>query len=239
MSKSIYLALDFPTWEKSRQFLISNNLEGVPVKVGMELFYREGPGIIEKLKENNHPIFLDLKLHDIPTTVMKAMSNLAKLEVDMVNVHALGGSEMIKRAKEGLIKGSKSGHQTKLIAVTILTSMDNETMNHELLLPGDLDKNTIHFAKMAKQSGADGVVCSVHEVLKIKQKCGSTFSTVTPGIRLQTTSHDDQKRVSTPGFARENGADLLVIGRSVTQAVNPYEAYQQAVKEWEADGITS
>lgn len=237
MSKSIYLALDFPTWEESSQFLSENELHEIPVKVGMELFYREGPRVIEKLKEKNHPVFLDLKLHDIPTTVMKAMSNLAKLEVDMVNVHALGGSEMIKRAKEGLESGSNSSHQTKLIAVTILTSMDNETMNQEILLPGELEKNTVHFANLAKQSGADGVVCSVHEAQKIKDACGIAFSTVTPGIRLQQSGNDDQKRVATPGFARKNGADFLVIGRSITKAENPYEAYQQAVKEWETDGI--
>src|SRR5699024_2174729 len=144
MMNNIYLALDFPCWKESKQFIEENGLKGVPVKVGMELFYREGPSVIEKLKENNHPIFLDLKLHDIPTTVRKAMHHIAKLEVDMINVHALGGSEMIQAAKEGLISGESNGHNTKLIAVTVLTSMDKETMNQELLLLGDLDKNVEH-----------------------------------------------------------------------------------------------
>ncbi|RDW17900.1 orotidine-5'-phosphate decarboxylase [Oceanobacillus chungangensis] len=231
MNKAIYLALDFPTWEVTEQFLKNNQLHGVPVKVGMELFFREGPAIIEKLKANNHPIFLDLKLHDIPTTVMKAMKNLAALEVDIVNVHALGGSDMIEHAKEGLLKGS-SKHKTKLIAVTILTSHDKETMNNQLLIPGELRENAVHLAYTAKQSGADGVVCSVYEAGSIKEKCGNSFLTVTPGIRLANSSLDDQKRVATLKIAKENDADILVIGRSITKAENPYQAYQQAVEEW-------
>ncbi|MBY7143698.1 orotidine-5'-phosphate decarboxylase [Virgibacillus sp. NKC19-3] len=232
MNKSIYLALDFPTWVDSKQFLEANDLQGIPVKVGMELFYREGPHVIEKLKENHHPIFLDLKLHDIPTTVRKAMRNIAELHVDMVNVHALGGSEMIRSAKEGLDSGCSNGHQTKLIAVSLLTSMGNETMNQELLLPGKLDKNAVHFASLAKQNGADGIVCSVYEAKQMKAACGADFLTVTPGIRLRESSSDDQKRVATPGFARDHGSDVLVIGRSVTKATVPYRAYNQAVKEW-------
>ncbi|QGS68614.1 orotidine-5'-phosphate decarboxylase [Oceanobacillus sp. 143] len=198
----------------------------------MELFFREGPAIIEKLKANNHPIFLDLKLHDIPTTVMRAMKNLAALEVDIVNVHALGGSEMIKHAKEGLLSGSPK-RKTKLIAVTILTSHDKETMNNQLLISGELKDSAVHLADIAEQSGADGVVCSVHEAGSIKEKCGSSFLTVTPGIRLANSSIDDQKRVATPKFARENNADILVIGRSITKAENPYQAYRQAIEEWE------
>lgn len=228
---NIYLALDFPTWEETSQFIEQHQLQGAPVKVGMELFYREGPNVIKKLKENNHPIFLDLKLYDIPNTVHKAMKNLAKLEVDIVNVHALGGSEMIGQAKEGLLSGN-SRHETKLIAVTILTSFDNETMNNELLLPGELADTAVHLAKLTKNSGADGVVCSVHEAGLIKDACGSQFLTVTPGIRLQDSNHDDQKRIATPQFARTHGADILVIGRSITNAVNPHDAYQQAIKEW-------
>jgi len=227
MMNNIYLALDFPCWKESKQFIEENGLKGVPVKVGMELFYREGPSVIEKLKENNHPIFLDLKLHDIPTTVRKAMHHIAKLEVDMINVHALGGSEMIQAAKEGLISGESNGHNTKLIAVTVLTSMDKETMNQELLLLGDLDKNVEHFAKFAKNSGADGVVCSVHEAKQIKDVCGSSFLSITPGIRLAQSVQNDQKRIATAAFARRNGADILVIGRSVTQARNPHVAYEQ------------
>lgn len=228
--KSIYLALDFPTWEESKQFLDRHELKEVPVKVGMELFYREGIHVIEQLKERNHPIFLDLKLHDIPTTVMRAMRNLAALEVDMVNVHALGGSEMIKRAKEGLSTG---GEDTKLIAVTILTSMDEKALKDDLRLPNSLDDNVLHLAKTAKDSGADGVVCSVHEVAAIKQVCSPDFLTVTPGIRLDESSDDDQKRVATPRFAKEIGTDAIVIGRSITRADVPLKAYEQALKEWE------
>ncbi|MFD2044037.1 orotidine-5'-phosphate decarboxylase [Ornithinibacillus salinisoli] len=234
MSSSIYLALDFPNWSETDQFIKTNQLQGVPVKVGMELFYREGPKVIERLKENNHAIFLDLKLHDIPTTVMRAMKNIAALEVDMVNVHALGGSEMIQRAKEGLQSGSiSSSHQTKLIAVTVLTSMDQKTMNEELYILGDLQEKAAYFSTFAADHGADGVVCSVHEAKHIKEVCADSFITVTPGIRLNDSHSNDQKRIATPSFARENGADYLVIGRSVTQAENPYNAYQQAVKEWE------
>lgn len=226
------MALDFPSWETSKQFLDEHNLAGVPVKVGMELFYREGPDVIKQLKANNHPIFLDLKLHDIPTTVYKAMKNLAKLEVDIVNVHASGGSEMIKQAKAGLLSGS-STKQTKLIAVTVLTSFDTDTLHKELLVRGELHKHAVHLAGLAKQGGADGVVCSVHEAAGIKEACGSDFLTVTPGIRLEDSVQDDQKRIATPEFARNNGADILVIGRSITQAEYPLQAYERAVKEWE------
>ncbi|MFD1038051.1 orotidine-5'-phosphate decarboxylase [Virgibacillus byunsanensis] len=232
MDNRIYLSLDFPSWVETRNFLDEHALQGVPVKVGMELFYREGPKVIEKLKENDHAIFLDLKLHDIPTTVMKAMKNIAKLDVDMVNVHALGGSEMIMRAKEGLLSGADHNLKTKLIAVTILTSHTNELMNKELLIQGNLQDNVVHFAEFANHYGADGVVCSVHEAKQIKEVCGSSFLTVTPGIRLKESSVDDQERVATPAFARKNGSDILVVGRSVTQSKDPYIAYETVKKEW-------
>lgn len=231
MDNNIYLSLDFPTWNEAKHFITQHDLHGVPVKVGMELFYREGPRVIEKLKQDNHAIFLDLKLHDIPTTVRNAMKNLAKLEVDMVNVHALGGSEMIQAAKEGLLSGSD--HETKLIAVTVLTSMDDMTMNNELKIPGNVQENVVRFADFAHQNGADGVVCSVHEAKQIKALCGSDFSTVTPGIRLQESHANDQKRVATPAFARDNGSDILVIGRTVTNATKPKQAYEKVLKEWE------
>ncbi|WP_067728355.1 orotidine-5'-phosphate decarboxylase [Oceanobacillus damuensis] len=231
MNKNIYLALDFPNWEETKHFLEEHKLHGIPVKVGMELFYKEGPSIIENLKQDNHPIFLDLKLHDIPTTVMRAMKSISQLEVDITNVHVLGGSEMIKVAKEGLTKG-KSNHDTKLIAVTILTSMDQTVLNKELCIPGNLEDNAVNLAAFAKDSGADGVVCSVHEAARIKQVCGESYLTVTPGIRLKDSDSNDQKRIATPAFARNNGSDYIVIGRSVTKAENPYEAYQQAVEEW-------
>jgi len=229
MKNSLYLALDFPTWSESEQFIKENKLSGIPVKVGMELFYREGPTLIEKLKENQHPIFLDLKLHDIPTTVRRAMKNLAKLEVDIVNVHALGGGDMISEAKEGLLHGGTN--QTKLIAVTILTSMNTQMMNQELRIPGELEEQAINLAQLSKDNGADGVVCSVHEVKGIKQACGKDFLTVTPGIRLENTSSNDQQRIATPAFAKQNGSDILVIGRSITKAENPRAAYELAIKE--------
>lgn len=233
----LYVALDFPTWAESSHFIRENGLEGVPVKVGMELFYREGIQVIERLKENNHPIFLDLKLHDIPTTVMRAMSNLASLEVDVVNVHALGGKEMIQRAKEGLQSSSTSNHTTKLLAVTILTSMDEQMIQQDLGLKGTVENNVVHLARLSEKSGADGVVCSVHEAKTIYEHCHENFLTVTPGIRLATSTVDDQKRVATPSVAKSLGASSIVVGRSITQAQDPLQAYEQALKEWE-NGIT-
>lgn len=225
----IYVALDFPTWEESKQFLEEHRLFEVPVKVGMELFYREGIQVIEQLKMRNHPIFLDLKLHDIPTTVMRAIRNLATLEVDLVNVHALGGLEMIQRAKEALTSYS---NKTKLIAVTILTSMDQMTLEKDLGLMGTVEENATHLAKLAYVGGADGVVCSVHEVERIKQSCGEDFLTVTPGIRLSDSNADDQKRIATPRIARMAGADVMVVGRSITKARDPLQAYHQVIGEW-------
>ncbi|HLR62181.1 MAG TPA: orotidine-5'-phosphate decarboxylase [Lentibacillus sp.] len=232
MTGKIFLALDFPVWKEAKVFIEQNELHGVPVKVGMELFYREGPRLIDLLKKNNHEIFLDLKLNDIPTTVKRAMRNLAGLGVDMVNVHALGGSDMIRQAKEGLMSGSSAGHKPKLIAVTILTSMNNHVINHELGVQGNLQVNTVHLSDLASQSGADGVVCSVHETGEIKNVCGASFLTVTPGIRLAESADDDQKRIATPAFARENGADMLVVGRTVTNAKDPKAAYEKVQKEW-------
>jgi len=230
--KDIYLALDFPNWQETESFIMQNKLQGVPVKVGMELFYREGPDIIKKLKENNHSIFLDLKLHDIPTTVYKAMKNIARLQVDIVNVHSLGGVEMMKRAKEGLLAGTQLQHKTKLISVTLLTSLNNDMLTNELLINDQLEDYVVHLAKLTKASGCDGVVCSVHEVPAIKNACGSSFLTVTPGIRLTDTDHHDQTRIATPKIARKCGSDKLVIGRSITTAKKPYQAYKQAIKEW-------
>lgn len=233
----IYVALDFPNWDKTEQFLTENDLDRVAVKVGMELFYREGIHVVEKLKDRGHPIFLDLKLHDIPTTVMRAMRNLASLEVDFVNVHALGGSEMIKRAKEGLQATSQAHNETKLLAVTILTSHDETTIHNDLKLQGSVDDNVIHFAKLAYESGADGVVCSAFEANKIKHHTSDHFVTVTPGIRLSIGDSHDQKRVATPKRARELGSDHIVIGRSITAAKHPKDAYLKAMEEWN-DGLS-
>lgn len=225
---SIYVALDFPTWADTERFLRENDLAGVPVKVGMELFYREGPAIIEKLQADNHPIFLDLKLHDIPNTVHQAMKNIAPLNVDLVTTHAIGGKEMIYQAKQGL-----AGSSTKLMAVTILTSMDNDVLDQELGLQGNIEENVIRFASLAKEAGADGVVSSVHEVPVIKKHCGKDFLSIAPGIRLADSSQDDQKRVATPGKAKALGSDFLVVGRSITKAENPRKAYEQVLKEWQ------
>lgn len=197
---SVFVALDFPTWTETERFLKDNDLAGVPVKVGMELFYREGPAIIEKLKADNHPIFLDLKLHDIPNTVHRAMKNIASLNVDMVTTHAIGGKEMIYRAKQGL-----AGSSTKLMAVTILTSMDDDVLEQELGLSCDVEENVIRFAALAKEAGADGVVSSVHEVPVIKKHCGDDFLSITPGIRLADSSQDDQRRVATPRESERAG----------------------------------
>lgn len=231
MDKPLFLALDFSTGEMVKDFIQSHSLQEIPVKVGMELFYREGPEIIQWLKNQGHHIFLDLKLHDIPHTVEKAMFNLAQLGVDMVNVHALGGSQMIQAAKRGLEKGAVQ-ELPKLVAVTLLTSMDEETLTNELTIQSDIENTAEHLAVMARENGADGVVCSANEAGRIKQACGQEFLTVTPGIRLLGSSANDQARIATPAFARQNGADYLVIGRTVTKAEDPKQAYQQVVEEW-------
>ncbi|PWU68926.1 orotidine-5'-phosphate decarboxylase [Gracilibacillus dipsosauri] len=231
MDNPFFLALDFRSAKEVQQFIDKHNFYGVPVKVGMELFYREGTQIIKWLKQHNHPIFLDLKLHDIPTTVEKAMFNLANLNVDIVNVHATGGSEMIKAAKRGLQAGTTNS-PPKLIAVTVLTSMDQIVLENELYIKQSIEDAVKRLALLSKESGADGVVCSARETNRIKQVCGNEFLTVTPGIRLANSNKDDQKRVATPAFAKKNGADYLVIGRSITKADNPKANYERVIKEW-------
>src|SRR5699024_7480876 len=176
---------------------------------------------------------LDLKLHDIPTTVKKAMRNIARLNVDIVNIHASGGREMMQAAKEGLLQGSTSKTQTSLIAVTILTSLTKDVLRRDLSMNGDVSTQVTRLAAVAGESGVDGVVCSAHEAANVKHACGEHFLTVTPGIRLSSSSHDDQQRVATPAFARENKADILVIGRSITNSREPLKAYHQAIKEWQ------
>ncbi|GAA0445684.1 orotidine-5'-phosphate decarboxylase [Lentibacillus halophilus] len=232
MKEQIYFALDFSGQKEAEQFIDANDLQGIPVKVGMELFYREGPTFIETLKKNGHRIFLDLKLHDIPTTVNKAMKNIAGLDVDMITIHASGGSAMIQQAKEGLMAGASSGRPPKLIAVTMLTSADAAVMNNELKITGNVEDHAVHLASLAHRNGADGVVSSVDEVPAIKKACGSSLLAVTPGIRLKGVSADDQKRPSTPSRARENGADILVLGRTVRDAPDPAVAYNHVIEEW-------
>ncbi|GAB2561328.1 orotidine-5'-phosphate decarboxylase [Gracilibacillus alcaliphilus] len=231
MKQPFFVALDFRTAQEAQDFITQHQLEGVPVKVGMELFYREGRTMIDWLRAHGHPIFLDLKLHDIPTTVEKAMFNLADLGVDIVNVHAAGGTKMIQAAKRGLAAGAKT-KIPKLIAVTVLTSMDQFTLENELYVKQPLEEAVKRLALLTKESEADGVVCSAHEVPIIKETCGEDFLTVTPGIRLLDSSKDDQQRVATPQLAKQLGADYLVIGRSITQAANPKENYQRVTEEW-------
>lgn len=231
MSKTI-VALDFSKKEDVMNFL-DKFKEPVYVKVGMELTYAFGFEMIHEIKKRGHKIFLDLKLHDIPNTVKNGMKNLAKLDVDIVNLHAAGGSAMMKAAIEGLEEGAVHGKRPLCIAVTQLTSTSNEAMNEELLIPGDVKDVVISYAKLAKESGLDGVVCSVHEAKAIHEACGSDFLTVTPGIRLADDSKDDQKRVATPAFAKEQGCDYIVVGRSITKSADPVATYHEIEKTME------
>ena len=226
----VIIALDFKDMETSLKFLDQFN-ESLYVKVGMELCYGSGLEIIQEIKNRGHKIFWDLKLHDIPNTVKKAMTNLAKLGVDLINLHAAGGSIMMKAAMEGLIEGS-NGNRPLLIAVTQLTSTSKEMMNNEQLIPGEVIDSVVNYAKVAKEAGLDGIVCSPLEVKLVKEVCGKEFLTVTPGIRLASNNKDDQVRITTPSMAREIGSDFIVVGRPITQAENPVEAYKLISKEF-------
>ncbi|SET84600.1 orotidine-5'-phosphate decarboxylase [Salinibacillus kushneri] len=233
MNKPVYLALDFQTLSEATAFLQNNELQGVPVKVGMELFYREGPKVIEELKKNEHPIFLDLKLHDIPNTVKSAMKNLASIGVDIVNVHTAGGLHMMTAAKEGLDRGTNANVKPPLLlAVTQLTSTDEKMLNRELGISWSMNRTIEEYAALACQSGVDGVICSVHEVPLIKKACGRAFLTCTPGIRFDDDRLEDQKRVATPRDAKQRGSDMIVMGRSITRAIHPKKQYERVVKEW-------
>lgn len=223
MSKTM-VALDFSTRKEVYEFLLKFK-EPIYVKIGMELTYSFGFEIVREVKAMGHHIFLDLKLHDIPNTVKQAMKNLAKLDVDVVNLHAAGGSAMMKAAIEGLKEGAINGKRPLCIAVTQLTSTSQEAMNEELLIHGTVQDCVLHYAKLAKDSGLDGVVCSVHEAKAIHEVCGDDFLTVTPGIRLANDSVDDQKRVATPQLAYEQGCDYIVVGRSITKASDSVQTY--------------
>ena len=225
MSKTI-IALDFSAAEEVVEFLKPFE-EPVYVKIGMELTYGAGLDIVRTVKDMGHQIFLDLKLHDIPNTVKGGMKNLAKLGVDMVNVHAAGGIEMMKAAIAGLEEGSAGAKRPLCIAVTILTSVSKEAMNDQLGIPGDVQETAIRYALNAKEAGLDGVVCSVHEAKAVHEACGDAFLTVTPGIRLSSDSKDDQKRVATPDYAKEQGCNMIVVGRSITKSENPAETYRK------------
>ncbi len=234
MEKPIIIALDFASKDEVSTFLNRFSNEQLFVKVGMELFYQEGPAIIHDIKERGHQIFLDLKLHDIPNTVKSAMKGLAKLECDLVNVHAAGGQEMMMAALEGLDQGTASGQRRPLcIAVTQLTSTSEEQMKKEQLIQVPLKESVLHYAKLTKQSGLNGVVCSSHEAAMIREVLGNDFLTVTPGIRLKEDAVGDQKRVATPDFAKKSGVSYMVVGRSITRSENPLESYQKFIQAWE------
>lgn len=228
MNKPI-IALDFSSKEQVEKFLAQFD-DPLFVKVGMELFYQEGPELVKMIKSMGHQIFLDLKLHDIPNTVEAAMRGLAKLGVDLTNVHAAGGLEMMKAAKRGL-----AGSATQLIAVTQLTSTDETQMHEDQLIYVSLEESVLHYAKQAKRAGLDGVVCSVLESSAIARDCGDAFLKVTPGIRLAGSAADDQKRVATPTAAKEQGSTHIVVGRAVTKAENSAAAYSQIKKEWSGE----
>ena len=232
MGKDVIIALDFSTGKETLAFLdqFKNNERKPYVKVGMELYYAEGPSIIKEIKKRGHKLFLDLKLHDIPNTVRKAMSVLSNLDVDMVNVHAAGTIDMMKAAKEGLTR--EDGTRPLLIAVTQLTSTSQERMQEELLIDEDIDKVVIKYAENADDAGLDGVVCSPLEAGKIHSACGNSFLTVTPGVRFADGDKGDQVRVTTPERAKEIGSDYIVVGRPITQPADPVAAYNRCVAEF-------
>ena len=230
MNSDVIIACDFSSKEQVFSFLDKFTGKKPFVKIGMELFYAEGPEIVRAIKARGHRIFLDLKLHDIPNTVKKSMSVLSSLDVDMCNLHAAGGSVMMKAALEGLTRAD--GSRPMLIAVTQLTSTSEELMRQELLINASLDETVLSYAVNAKNSGLDGVVCSPLEAGKVKTHCGEGFLTVTPGVRFADSGTDDQVRITTPARAREIGSDYIVVGRPITQADDPVAAYERALKEF-------
>ena len=230
MGKDVIVACDFSSKEQVFAFLDKFTGRKPFVKIGMELYYAEGPEIVRQIKARGHKIFLDLKLHDIPNTVKKAMAVLSGLDVDMCNVHAAGTSAMMKAALEGLTR--PDGSRPLLIAVTQLTSTDEDSMKRELLIDRPLDQVVMSYARTAKEAGLDGVVCSPLEAGKVHQTCGDGFVTVTPGVRFADGDVGDQKRVTTPEKARELGSDYIVVGRPITAAADPVAAYERCVKEF-------
>lgn len=230
MAEDVIIALDFPGAKETLEFL--DRFEGRKpfVKIGMELYYSEGPSIVREIKKRGHRIFLDLKLHDIPNTVMKAMKVLSSLDVDMCNVHAAGTRAMMEAALKGLTR--EDGTRPLLIAVTQLTSTDEKALHDELLIAEAMDNTVMSYAANAKAAGLDGVVCSPLEAGKVHAACGNAFITVTPGVRFADGDVGDQKRVTTPAKARELGSDYIVVGRPITAAADPCEAYERAVKEF-------
>lgn len=230
MGKGVIIACDFKNKEDTISFLDKFSNEKLFLKIGMELFYSEGPDIVRKIKSRGHKIFLDLKLHDIPNTVEKAMKSLSKLDVDMTNVHAAGTKDMMAAGLRGLTK--EDGTRPILIAVTQLTSTSEERMQDELLIKEPIDKVVMHYAENAKNAGLNGVVCSPLEVQAVKARCGKDFITVTPGIRFAAKDAGDQVRITTPAKAKDLGSDYIVVGRPITQAENPVEAYKRCVEDF-------
>lgn len=230
MGKDVIIACDFADKETALSFL--DKFEGRKpfVKIGMELFYAEGPQIVREIKARGHKIFLDLKLHDIPNTVKKSMAVLSRLDVDMCNLHAAGTSRMMEAALEWLTR--PDGTRPLLIAVTQLTSTDQEAMERDLLIKEPIDKVVMHYAETAKNAGLDGVVCSPLEARKVHEVCGEKFLTVTPGVRFADGDIGDQKRVMTPEQAKKIGSDYIVVGRPITAAPDPVAAYERCIKEF-------
>ena len=230
MGKDVIIACDFDSAEKTFAFL--DKFEGKKpfVKIGMELYYAEGPSIVREIKRRGHKIFLDLKLHDIPNTVKKGMAVLSRLDVDMTNLHAAGTKNMMKAAIEGLTR--EDGTRPMLIAVTQLTSTDQESMENDLLIKAPIDEVVMHYAENAKKAGLDGVVCSPLEAGKVHDRCGSEFLTVTPGVRFADGDVGDQKRVMTPAEAKRIGSDYIVVGRPITAAEDPVAAYERCCREF-------
>ena len=230
MGRDVIIACDFASAEDTLRFL--DKFEGKKpfVKIGMELYYAEGPAIVREIKRRGHKIFLDLKLHDIPNTVKKAMSVLSHLDVDMTNLHAAGTKRMMEAAIEGLTK--PDGTRPLLIAVTQLTSTDQETMENDLLIKEPIAEVVMHYAQCAKDAGLDGVVCSPLEAGKVHDRCGKGFVTVTPGVRFADGDKGDQKRVMTPEEAKKIGSDYIVVGRPITAAEDPVAAYERCCREF-------
>ena len=230
MGKDVIIACDFASKEQTLEFLDKFSGKKPFVKIGMELFYAEGPAIVKEIKARGHKIFLDLKLHDIPNTVKKSMAVLSRLDVDMCNLHAGGTTRMMTAALEGLTR--EDGTRPLLIAVTQLTSTDQEAMENDLLIKEPIDKVVMHYASNAKNAGLDGVVCSPLEAGKVHEICGKDFVTVTPGVRFADGDIGDQKRVMTPAQAKEIGSDYIVVGRPITAAEDPVAAYERCVAEF-------
>ena len=230
MGKDVIIACDFSSKEDTMAFLGKFKEESLYLKIGMELYYAEGPEIVREIKRRGHKIFLDLKLHDIPNTVMKAMNVLSKLDVDMCNLHASGTVPMMEAALKGLVR--EDGTRPLLIAVTQLTSTSEERMKEDLLINAPLNETVLHYASNAKKAGLDGVVCSPLEAGIVKERCGSSFLTVTPGVRFAGGDVGDQVRITTPAKARELGSDYIVVGRPITAAEDPVAAYRRCMEEF-------